>query len=305
MLLENLRIQNNKFTFEDIEPNIGVPLIEFIYSPQDSVGVKTDTTVCDETVYSLSVSVGGTNNEYQWKKDGVDISGATDSDFEINPVETEDEGSYLCEITNSVATALTLYSKPVNITVNNCSIPENLLVFDMIFTSGACLNAYDTITIAGDGSEVIVVTGASLDLIAGMSVNILAGFHAESGSYLNASITSDSTFCDSGSGISIVELPVEKSIEEELLPEKQAVIQGEKSVKIYPNPNNGQFTLELINIESDAAVCIYNLLGTRVYQSKAMNQASHKINLPGIKRGIYVVKVADRNDQFIKKMIVN
>jgi ligand-binding sensor domain-containing protein len=304
MLLENLRIQNNRFTFEDVEPNIGVPLIDFIYSPQDSVGVKIDTTVCDKTIYTLSVSVGGTNNEYQWKKDNVDISGATNSDYVLNPVNKEDEGSYICEITNTVATLLTLYSQPVNITVNNCSPPEKLLISDTIFATSTCLNAFDTISIAGDESEVVVATGVSLELIAGMSVIILPGFHAESGSFFNASITTDSTFCDGGSGGSFVEQPVEKSKEVKPLFEKQAIIQGDKSVKLYPNPNNGQFVLELTNAGSNTIIRVYNMVGSIIYESKATNQSNHKINLSGIKSGIYIVKVNDQKKQFTKKIII-
>jgi Leucine-rich repeat (LRR) protein len=40
--LAELNIQNNQFTFEDIESNIGIS--SFSYSPQDSVGIKQDTT---------------------------------------------------------------------------------------------------------------------------------------------------------------------------------------------------------------------------------------------------------------------
>jgi Leucine-rich repeat (LRR) protein len=115
--LENLRIQNNKFTFEDIEPNIGIPGTEFIYSPQDSVGESQDTTINLGSSLTISVSVGGTNNQYQWKKDEVIIPGATSSSYTISSADFDDSGSYNCEITNTFATELTLYSRPVNVTV--------------------------------------------------------------------------------------------------------------------------------------------------------------------------------------------
>jgi len=115
--LQRLRVQNNKFTFEDIEPNIDIPDSLFTYSPQDSVGKSKDTTIVENLNFTMSVSVGGENNLYQWKKDAVAISGATDSSYTIISAEPGDAGSYICEITNTVATELTLYSKPTNVTV--------------------------------------------------------------------------------------------------------------------------------------------------------------------------------------------
>ncbi len=117
--LEYLEIQNNKFTFEDIEPNIDVPNSGFTYSPQDSVGETQDTTVNKGSSLTVSVSVGGEYNLYQWKKDGGTISGAEDSVYTMDPVDSDNAGSYICEITNSAAGALTLYSRPINVSVND------------------------------------------------------------------------------------------------------------------------------------------------------------------------------------------
>ena len=124
--LDNLRIQSNKFVFEDIEPNIGVPNTEFIYSPQDSVGESRDTTINEGSSFTMAVSVGGASNRYQWTKGGSIISGATDSSYTISSAEPDDSGSYICEITNTVATELTLYSKPVNVTVNISGVSNDL-----------------------------------------------------------------------------------------------------------------------------------------------------------------------------------
>lgn len=114
--LTKVHIQNNQFTFEDIEPNIG--LEGFIYAPQDSVGEKKDTILAPGSSLELSVSVGGTANHYQWTKDGVDIPGANRNTFTIMSAESADEGLYACTITNTIATELTLYSKPADVSVS-------------------------------------------------------------------------------------------------------------------------------------------------------------------------------------------
>ncbi|MEJ2567323.1 MAG: leucine-rich repeat domain-containing protein [candidate division WOR-3 bacterium] len=119
--LQYLSIQNNKFTFEDIEPNIGVASVRFTYSPQDSVGEIQNEVITEGSNFTMSVSVGGENNQYQWKKGGSIIPGATNHSYTIISAEISDAGSYTCEITNTVATELTLYSKPIDVTVNPLS----------------------------------------------------------------------------------------------------------------------------------------------------------------------------------------
>lgn len=113
--LEKLHIRNNKFTFGDIEPNMGAE--DYKYAPQDSVGVRRDTTVKAYSRLELSVSVDGEHNLYQWYRNGGPIAGATDPLLMLDPVTQSDSGQYICGITNSVATELTLYSRPVNLNI--------------------------------------------------------------------------------------------------------------------------------------------------------------------------------------------
>lgn len=94
--LNTLSIENNKFTFEDIEPNVGIA-DNFIYSPQDSVGNRIDTNVCTGS-YTFSIYVEGENNLYRWTKNGNYIGAISgDSTYEITSVEAKDAGTYLCE----------------------------------------------------------------------------------------------------------------------------------------------------------------------------------------------------------------
>ncbi|MBN2414170.1 T9SS type A sorting domain-containing protein [candidate division KSB1 bacterium] len=133
--LTGLQIQNNKFTFEDIEPNLGVE--NFIYSPQDSVGEKQDTTIDLGSNVQFSVTVGGTANQYQWMKYGVDISDAVNSSYVIDSAESSDQGSYVCKITNTLAAELILYSRPIKVIVSggigiedkSTSIPKEFVLF--------------------------------------------------------------------------------------------------------------------------------------------------------------------------------
>jgi hypothetical protein len=154
-------------------------------------------------------------------------------------------------------------------------------------------------------ANVTVADNASANFIAGYSVVFLPGFYAHSGSYAHAWITETASFCDVARGSSIVSQPAVKSVELDVTKEKQR-IDDEIQMKVYPNPNNGQFTIELTKVESGATVSIYNMLGSVVYQSTLTSiQITQKVNLSGIQKGIYIVKVIDPKGQLTKKMIVN
>jgi len=113
--LETLKIESNKFTFEDIEPNMSVATTTFSYSPQDSVGIGRDTTVTSGSSLTLDAGVGGVNNLYQWYHDGTALSSETNSTTTIGLVDEITMGSYYCEVYNSVVIALTIYTRPVHV----------------------------------------------------------------------------------------------------------------------------------------------------------------------------------------------
>ncbi len=114
-VLETLCVQHNKLVFSDIVPNTAIS--EFTYSPQDSVGEKSDTTLYIGDTLRLSVSVGGTGNTYQWTLNGVSIPGATNPVYEEDSVLFSDSGSYVCAVANPGAPALIIYSHPVHVLV--------------------------------------------------------------------------------------------------------------------------------------------------------------------------------------------
>jgi Leucine-rich repeat (LRR) protein len=121
--MSDLRVENNRLTFKDIEPNVGVSSWMFIYSPQDSIGTRQDTLVAVGDPVSLTLSAGGTQTNYQWMKNDQNIPGATDSTCVIASVAAGDSGRYECLATNTVATELYLYSLPIHLSVPHISNP--------------------------------------------------------------------------------------------------------------------------------------------------------------------------------------
>lgn len=117
--LDYLYVDYNNLDFDDIEPNVKVANISFLYSPQDSLGQTADTLLSKGASYEMGVSAGGDSTRYQWMKNGAEISGANDSVYVISSADSADSGAYVCRMTNALAPNLTLFSRAVIVTVEN------------------------------------------------------------------------------------------------------------------------------------------------------------------------------------------
>ncbi len=73
------------------------------------------------------------------------------------------------------------------------------------------------------------------------------------------------------------------------------------SVKIYPNPSTGIFTIQ--SLEKISTIEIVTLLGEKIYQSTLDNQQS-TIDLSAQPKGIYFLQVKNKNRIINKKLII-
>ncbi|GEM_PF-2615133 len=127
-LLE-LRVDNNKLTFADLEPNMDLkPAISLFYNPQDSIGDKQNVIKAIGDSYSYTLNTGGTQNSYQWYKDGSILGTQTTATLDIPVIAQEDEGIYHCEVTNSLVSGLTLSSREIELILSGS--------IDLSFTTG-------------------------------------------------------------------------------------------------------------------------------------------------------------------------
>ncbi|RLK02182.1 leucine-rich repeat domain-containing protein [Tenacibaculum discolor] len=119
--LESFRIGNNRFVFEDLEKEhwlLKSKLAYYTYSPQTVVGLAEEHTLIENESIILTVNeTSSVNNTYQWRKDGVNIPGATSRQYIMNNVALADKGSYDCVINNTIITDLTLYKNVIILNV--------------------------------------------------------------------------------------------------------------------------------------------------------------------------------------------
>jgi hypothetical protein len=72
---------------------------------------------------------------------------------------------------------------------------------------------------------------------------------------------------------------------------------------IYPNPNNGNFTINTGNPSFDGMATVYDITG-RVIISKAIHGATHTLQLPIAAKGIYLIKLQSGDTVSTQKVLI-
>jgi hypothetical protein len=130
--------------------------------------VPNDYLLCAGDSISLFISTGNNDAfEYQWQKNGINITGAADSMYTLNDIQNENSGSYKCIISNELFKDTTvtfdLYVSQVFKTDINRSICEN----DSIYAGGKWQNTagiyYDTLY-SVSGCDSVVITSLSIKI---------------------------------------------------------------------------------------------------------------------------------------------
>ena len=182
------------------------------------------TTFCQGNTVLLSATYSGTS--VQWKKNGVNIPGATSSTYSVNK-----SGNYAAVTTSLCGTAT---SSTIIVTVSknpNASISADGAT---TFCAGGNVTLTE-IPIAGCSYQ--WYKGASA--IAGAtSTNYIA---TTAGNY-KCRVTKTASGCFKNSNIISVSVPCKEG--EELI--------NNNSISIFPNPNNGTFTINFSSKEGES-----------------------------------------------------
>jgi len=77
-------------------------------------------------------------------------------------------------------------------------------------------------------------------------------------------------------------------------------------IKIYPNPNNGQFTIDLNSLSTtNLKVEIINAQGQVMYESIPDKTNKWIIQLPSAQKGLYIIRVFTESGIFNQRLIIN
>lgn len=76
------------------------------------------------------------------------------------------------------------------------------------------------------------------------------------------------------------------------------LIENEQSLKLFPNPNNGSFTLELVDMEIGREIQIYNVSG-KLVKSIVINSEKQVIDATELENGVYFIRLQNEAIRFI------
>lgn len=156
-----VRVQDNLFTFEDLEYNMPLTMDtlveEFNYSPQGLVGEETELSPAAGSEVNLVADVGGSSNIYVWVK-GEEQVGDADTLTIAAFDETVDAGTYYALVQNSLVTGLEIQTANTHL-LGSPAVADSLALVDLYNDCGGAewtgfdtwlngpLNTWETVTV--------------------------------------------------------------------------------------------------------------------------------------------------------------
>ncbi|MDP6908764.1 MAG: T9SS type A sorting domain-containing protein [Flavobacteriales bacterium] len=66
-------------------------------------------------------------------------------------------------------------------------------------------------------------------------------------------------------------------------------------VTIYPNPNNGVFSIMIVDNHGAIEVVVFNVIGEKVFELTTLGDHGAKIDLSSLEKGLYFIQCMDRD----------
>ncbi|GDX51478.1 hypothetical protein LBMAG27_05250 [Bacteroidota bacterium] len=253
--------------------------------PVATVTPNGSTTNCKGVVLTLTAN-SGTGYSYQWKKNGLTISGATNISY--NPIIT---GGYRTQVTNAAG----------------CSK----------FSANTIVTFYNlpTATITPLGSTNICLSG-SVVLQANTGTGYLYQWRKNGLNIPGATIQSYNATLIGGYRVLITDvhgcqkLSTSTSVTSCRM-EDVSISEGPIIFSIHPNPNNGNFNIDLSSDElfgENIEIEIFNSIGQKIYSDNLeITEVVNSINVQlkkYLSSGMYLVKLSSVNQSFSRSFII-
>jgi len=71
------------------------------------------------------------------------------------------------------------------------------------------------------------------------------------------------------------------------------------SISVYPNPSNGQFTIQSSVVNGQSSVEVYNVIGEQVYSQSSIVHFPLSIDLSSQASGVYLYRVVSDNGNLL------
>ncbi len=244
-------------------------VIVYVNPSPNIIAIASSASICPgETAYLTGI--GATT--YAWS------NGSTGNVISVSPTSST---TYSLIASNAAGCAS---SATVQVAVKAAPV--------IIANSGTTGNAC-----AGDNVQLTAGGGATYQWLSSSSANLL------NGSPINVRLTTSTTFTVIGTGANgcSAKAVVTQNVDACTgVSEAQALLAG---VRVYPNPTNGVFTVEL-KAGSLTSVVISDITGRKVLEASG-NTSSAEVDLTELANGVYYAAVASENGTAVVRIVKN
>lgn len=279
------------------------PTVAIYPSPNDTICTREPVT------FVASPNNGGSAPQYQWKKNGNNITGATTANYSTSTIANGD--IFSCELTGNAVCAVPQKVLSNNITMTIASLQP--CAVSIIANPGLVLSPWQLVTFTATP-----VKGGLLP-----TYQWLRNGQAVTGATSN---TWSANNLDANDIISVVlfskdpcAMPNRDTSNTLTVNIKTGIskINGGSSISLYPNPNNGVFTIHGNINAANVSVDIVNAIGQTVYskqfavapwlsqgQQAGSREFEHHIHLD-VAAGVYLLKVKSNDVAETVRFLVN
>lgn len=242
------------------------------------IGLEDTLNLCYGDAYPTLSAIYHPENTYQWYRNGVMVAGAINADLN-----TTQDGAYTVEVTNTTACSTT--STALEIITNQLPAVSYTGLDSTICELDAALSLVGTP--AGGVFSGVGISGNIFD-----PAVATAGIYDITYTYTNAG------GCDT-SIVQTIEVTVCTGL---------GAKTNVASMSIFPNPNEGNFTLEFnANVNTTLALGITDLTGKNVHTEtvtciRGTNRIS--LNVNQLQKGFYLLKAVDALGETNKSFII-
>lgn len=186
-------------------------------------------------------------------------------------------------------------SEPLAVTV----IPSVSTLGTTVIGTGTtiCYNAMQTIYIAGGGTTFTVNNGGSATMVAGQNILYQVGTSAMPGSYMHGYITTSNQFCGGQTPAMVTVVTGTEPVTAETA--------LSSSLKVYPNPTTGEFTVEFTGSQrsGEARIEIYSSGGNRVFSETRNGEGKYTVSVASLPAGLYFLRIASGGETGMVKLV--
>lgn len=89
------------------------------------------------------------------------------------------------------------------------------------------------------------------------------------------------------------------NIAEYMIPNAVQLLTNDVSVNVYPNPVSDKCTINELGFKNDNRIVMYNILGSKVFETNITANSSNEINISSLSAGMYIYNIVDKDNAIL------